>query len=152
MQMYDIEEIIKHRKPMRLVDKLLSFDEDSACVSIYINEESEFYQSDKLGVPSYIGIEYMAQAIAAQAGANELANGKSIRLGFLLGTRKYKPNVAHFPSGTKLLIKVEKLLIDAAGLSVFDCNIVAENQQEIVLAQAKINVYQPEDSTEYVSK
>jgi predicted hotdog family 3-hydroxylacyl-ACP dehydratase len=150
--MYDIEEIIKHRKPMRLVDKLICFDEDSACVSADINEDSEFYQSDKLGVPSYIGIEYMAQSIAAQAGANELANDKGIRLGFLLGTRKYKPNVAYFPRGTRLLIKAEKLLVDAAGLSVFDCTIVAEDQPEILLAQAKINVYQPEDSTEYVSK
>lgn len=152
MHMYDIEEVIKHRKPMRLVDKLVSFDEERVCVSVSINEDSEFYHADQLGVPSYIGIEYMAQSIAAQAGANELTNGKSIRLGFLLGTRKYKPNTTYFSRGTTLLIKAEKLLIDAAGLSVFDCTIVAEDQQEIILAQAKINVYQPEDSTEYVSK
>lgn len=150
--MYDIEEVIKHRKPMRLVDKLVSFDECRVCVSVRIDEKSEFYQSDKLGVPSYVGIEYMAQSIAAQAGANDLANGKSIRLGFLLGTRKYKPNTAYFSRETTLLIEAEKLLIDAAGLSVFNCTIVAEEQPKILLAQAKINVYQPEDSTEYVSK
>ncbi len=150
--MYDIEDIIKHRKPMRLVDNLISFGKDNACVSVCINEGSEFYQVEQQGVPSYIGIEYMAQAIAAQAGANELANGKDIRLGFLLGTRKYKPNSAFFTRGITLHITVKRLLVDAAGLSVFDCSIVDEAQPEIVLAKAKINVYQPEDSTEYVSK
>ncbi len=150
--MYDIEDIIKHRKPMRLVDKLISFDEDKACVSVAINENCEFYQAEKKGVPSYIGIEYMAQAIAAHAGAKELENGNDIRLGFLLGSRKYKPSTAYFTNGVTLLVYVEKLLVDAAGLSVFDCEIVAKSQPEIVLAKAKVNVYQPEDSTEYVGK
>ncbi|WP_404851480.1 3-hydroxylacyl-ACP dehydratase [Colwellia sp. RSH04] len=150
--MYNIEEVIKHRKPMRLVDELISFDEENACVSVTIDENSEFYQVERQGVPSYIGIEYMAQAIAAQAGANELANGKNIRLGFLLGTRKYKPSINYFDLDTTLHITVKRLLIDAAGLSVFDCSIVDKAQPEIMLAKAKVNVYQPEDSTEYVSK
>ena len=150
--MYDIEDVIKHRKPMRLVDELVSFDESSACVLVNITENSEFYQTEQQGVPSYIGIEYMAQSIAAQAGAIELTNGKSIRLGFLLGSRKYKPNVAYFQRGVRLQVKVVKLLVDAAGLSVFDCTIVAEEQQEVILAQAKINVYQPEDSAAYLQE
>ena len=149
--MYDIEQVIKHRKPMRLVDELISFDEDSACVLVKINEESEFYQAERRGVPSYIGIEYMAQCIAAQAGANELACGGDIRLGFLLGTRKYKPNCAFFTCGETLQVTATLLMADAAGLSVFDCKIVAKNQQEIILAQAKINVYQPDNAADYVS-
>ena len=149
--MYDIEEVIKHRKPKRLVDELISFDEDSACVLVNVNEESEFYQAERRGVPSYIGIEYMAQCIAAQAGANELASGGDIRLGFLLGTRKYKPNCTFFTCGETLQVTATRLLADAAGLSVFECTIVAKNQQEIILAQAKINVYQPDNAADYVS-
>ena len=150
--MYDIEEVIKHRKPMRLVDELVSFDENSACVLVNINEESEFYQAEQHGVPSYVGIEYMAQCIAAKAGANELGSGGALKLGFLLGTRKYKPNVAYFPSGETLQVRATRLIEDAAGLSVFDCTIVANNQVEKVLAQAKINVFQPENSAAYLKE
>ena len=150
--MYDIEKVIKHRKPMRLVDELVSFDENSACVLVNINEESEFYQAKQHGVPSYIGIEYMAQCIAAKAGANELASGGALKLGFLLGTRKYKPNIAFFPSGETLQVRATKLMEDAAGLSVFDCTIVANNQVETILAQAKINVFQPENSAAYLQE
>lgn len=149
--MYDIEEVIKHRKPMRLVDELISFDENSACVLVNIDDNSEFYHPEKQGVPSYIGIEYMAQCIAAKAGANELASGSDIKLGFLLGTRKYKPNVDFFLKNKPLLISATRLMEDAAGLSVFDCVIALKEQPEKILAQAKINVYQPENSTEYVS-
>ena len=104
------------------------------------------------GFPSYIGIEYMAQCIAAKAGANELASGGDIKLGFLLGSRKYKPNVAFFFNGETLQVKVTRLLEDAAGLSVFDCVIVAKNQEEVILAQAKINVFQPENSAAYLQE
>jgi len=150
--MYNIEEVIKHRKPMRLVDELISFDENSACVLVKINEACEFYQAERQGVPSYIGIEYMAQCIAAKAGANELASGGDIKMGFLLGTRKYKPNVAFFTHGKTLKVSATRLMEDAAGLSVFDCVIVAKDQEEVILAQAKINVFQPEDSATYLQE
>lgn len=150
--MYDIEDIIKHRKPMRLIDKLISFDENSACVLVNISEASEFYQAKLQGVPSYIGIEYMAQCIAAQAGANELAADGNIKLGFLLGTRKYKPNTVCFPNGKTLQVSVTRLMEDAAGLSVFDCSIVSNDQKATILAQAKINVFQPENSAAYLQQ
>lgn len=150
--MYDIEEVIKHRKPMRLVDQLVSFDDTSACVLVHTHENSEFYQAKQQGVPSYIGIEYMAQCIAAKAGANELASGGVLKLGFLLGTRKYKPTVAFFPCGETLRVTVTQLIEDSAGLSVFDCTIVLNNQVEKVLAQAKINVFQPENSEAYLQE
>ncbi|MEI6895094.1 MAG: 3-hydroxylacyl-ACP dehydratase [Colwellia sp.] len=154
--MYDIEEVIKHRKPMRLVDELLSFDESSASVLVHINTDSEFYQAEQQGVPSYIGIEYMAQCIAAKAGANELASGGALKLGFLLGTRKYTPNVTYFSCGDTLRVSATRLLEDATGLSVFECTIVldtqAGNQVDKVLAQAKINVFQPEDSATFLQK
>lgn len=150
--MYDIEEVIKHRKPMRLVDELISFDEDSACVSVTISNESEFYQAQQQGVPSYIGIEYMAQCIAAKAGANELASGGKLKLGFLLGTRKYQPNVAYFPCGKTLQVTATRLMEDTAGLSVFECVIVSSQQPEIILAQAKINVFQPENASAYLQE
>lgn len=148
--MYEIEQIIKHRKPMRLIDELHSFDEKSASVLVHVSSNCEFYDSEKQGVPSYIGIEYMAQCIAAKAGINELESGEQPKLGFLLGTRKYKPNVAYFSTGNTLIVKATQLLEDAEGLSVFECSIVTTCQADRVLAKAKINVFQPKDSQAYL--
>ena len=148
--MYNIEEVIKHRKPMRLVDELISFNESSACVLVNINEDSEFYQDAHQGVPSYLGNEYMAQCIAAQAGANELASGRELKLGFLLGTRRYKPMTTYFKRGITLKVTATRLMEDAAGLSVFDCEIADYNQENTILVQSKVNVFQPEDSAAYL--
>jgi predicted hotdog family 3-hydroxylacyl-ACP dehydratase len=61
-----------------------------------------------------------------------------IRLGFLLGTRRYYSNVAAFSVGVRLTIHVEKILQDD-NLGVFDCRI----QGDGVEVTAKLNVYQP---------
>jgi len=137
---------------MRLIDKLLAFDENSASVSVAINEHCEFFQTEQQGVPSYVGIEYMAQCIAANAGANEVASGNSIKLGFLLGTRKYQPSVSYFKCGEVLTITATRLMQDASGLSVFDCLIIENSEPNTVLAQAKVNVYQPVDAHAYLQE
>jgi predicted hotdog family 3-hydroxylacyl-ACP dehydratase len=148
--MYAIEAVIKHRKPMRLIDELLSFDSQSASVLVIIDENSEFYNSQQGGVPSYIGIEYMAQCIAAKAGANALALGETLKLGFLLGTRRYQSKIDYFSKEQPLKVTATQLMDITAGLSVFECKIVTYNSEEKCLAHAKINVFQPEDSTEYI--
>lgn len=150
--MYDIESILKHRKPMRLIDELLSFDATSASVLVSINEQSEFYRKESGGVPSYIGIEYMAQCIAAKAGANDLLHHKDVSLGFLLGTRKYHPSIPIFLLGQVLQITVSEVVEDHGGLSVFACSIVEASIPEIILAEAKINVFRPENPEAYLQR
>ena len=147
--MYDIESIIKHRKPMRLIDELIAFDDKSASVLVHITEQSEFYRAQHGGVPSYIGIEYMAQCIAAKAGANDLRDGNEVSLGVLLGTRKYQPVVSEFTLGQTLKVSVIEATEGQAELSVFSCHIVDITKPTIVLAEAKINVFRPNNSEAY---
>lgn len=142
--MYPIEQIVKHRKPMLLIDKLINFDEESARVSVAINENSLFYSEQIRGVPCHIGIEYMAQCVAAYAGANDCHNNIEIRIGFLLGSRKYNPKVEFFEVGQSLIVSAERIIKDDAGLSVFECTIY-NNEETQLLAEARINVYQPDD-------
>ena len=83
--LYDIERVVPHRGTLRLVDRLVAWDEDSVAVELRVPHEGPF--SDAEGVPAWVGVEYMAQAIAAWAGARALARGEPARPGFLLGTR-----------------------------------------------------------------
>lgn len=146
--MYPIEQVILHRSPMRLIDELLEFNEISAKVAVTIGPKSEFFSKSINGVPSYVGIEYMAQCIAAFAGANAVSKEGSVSLGFLLGTRKYKPKVKVFKLDQMLIVKAEELMCDSSGLSVFECKIIDGISKEI-LASANVNVFQPDDVNSY---
>ena len=72
MNNYDIKQVLPHQAPMILIDTLESYDVDSCRCTVGIKSASPFYDELKKGVPSYIGSEYMAQAIAAFAGAHAL--------------------------------------------------------------------------------
>lgn len=141
MNSYSIEQVLPHRQPMILIDRLCQYDEETAICSVKITESSLFYDPTKQAVPSYIGVEYMAQAIAAFAGADALDAGLEVEVGYLLGSRKYQPTTAWFALGSELNIHVSRLYEEESGLRVFQCQI-KHNDQELV--DAKINVFLPQ--------
>ena len=147
MTNYPIEQVVPHDAPMILIDSLLTHSEDEAQCGVTITEQSPFFSPAFNGVPSYIGVEYMAQSIAAYAGALANDENKPVKIGFLIGTRKYQTYQPCFKNGSKLTIEVKKLYQEESGLSVFECQIVA---CETLLCQAKINVFQPENPLEFI--
>ena len=61
---------------------------------------TEYTGADKtLDVPAVVGIEYMAQAIAAGAGPSARGKGEAARMGFLLGCRNLTIAVDSFQVG-----------------------------------------------------
>ena len=137
-----LEQILPHKPPMVLLDRLLVADNDSAMCEVSISPRSPFYDHQLAGIPAYVGIEYMAQTIAAYSGALSQREGSEPKVGFLLGSRKYKPSVAIYKQGQTLQISVRKLLEDSSGLSVFNCEIIDQDGME-TLVRAKLNVFQP---------
>lgn len=149
MNNFSIESVLPHAAPMILLDKLISFEEEFGICSHKITEDSLLYSERLQGVPSYVGIEYMAQSIAAYANANELQQGKSVEIGFLVSSRKYKCDRAVFSRGMTLIVHVTRLYRDESGLSAFDCSI---SENDIEIATARINVFQPEDPAKFLAE
>ncbi len=133
---YNIEELIPHNGRMVLLDKIITFDEHSLSAELTVRNDGLL--GDDKSVPAYAGIEYMAQAIAAYAGIQAKQAGEPIKIGFLLGTRRYTSNVGSFAVGTMLTIRVTKIIQDDK-LGVFDCKI----QGAGIEITASLNVYQP---------
>jgi len=102
--------------------------------------------ADADGIPAWIGLEYMAQAISAHAGMLEHLNGGKPKIGFLLGSRKYLCNTDYFAFGQTLLVKVYLEMMAANGLNVFNC----ELQGRGVEASAIVNVFQPDDAEKFL--
>ncbi|WP_259398638.1 hotdog family protein [Pseudoalteromonas sp. SR45-4] len=144
---YAIEQLLAHDAPMILIDTLTHYSAESARCQVTITPQSAFYNADIAGVPSYIGVEYMAQSIAAYAGALANDANESPKIGFLIGTRKYQTHQACFKVNSNLTIKVHKLYQEESGLSVFECQI---NHGDTLACEAKINVFQPENPLEFI--
>ncbi len=131
-----IEELLSHRGKMLLIDKVISFDEQSLSSQVIVRDDGLF--DNGVTVPAWLGMEYMAQTIGTYQGMMDKIAKRSIQLGFLLGTRRYNCKVSHFDVGTVLTIHVKRVIQDQ-GLGVFECQIVSSE----LLVEANINVYQP---------
>jgi len=136
-----VEELVPHAAPMILIDDVLECGEDMLKTRVLIHENSMFY-CDFKGVPSWAGVEYMAQTVAALAGVRAKKANKPIRVGFLVGARRYECAVPMFPLGQKLDIIVRDVFADN-GMGVFDCEIQSDQGEQ--LATARLNVYLPQD-------
>ncbi len=102
--------------------------------------------ADGDSVPAWVGIEYMAQAIAAWAGARHVRHGTALQPGFLLGSRRYTAHTGAFPLGQQLRVAVQCELLGDNGLGMFDCRI-HDARTDSLLAEARVSVYElPEGS------
>lgn len=133
-----VTEFVLHRKPMFLLDNLVSLALESATCEWLVCQDCEFMVPG-LGVPSYIGIEYMAQCMAVHAGACARALGSPPPQGFLLGTRQYQCEEPYFVVGRTYQVSCLKLIGNLEGMCSFECRIYSNNQ---VIAEARISVLQ----------
>jgi predicted hotdog family 3-hydroxylacyl-ACP dehydratase len=132
----DVAELIPHSGKMVLLDRIISCDNNSLSAELVVRDDG-LLDNDKT-VPAWVGIEYMAQAVAAYAGMMAKRVGEPIKLGFLLGTRRYSSNVAEFKVGSTLTVHVEKI-IQSDNLGAFESMIRGVG----VEINANLNVYQP---------
>lgn len=142
-----IENYVPHRGVMLLLDRLLQADAEAAVAQVTVPHDGLFLQD--AGMPAWVGVEYMAQTVAAWAGWRAVQAQQPVKLGFLLGTRKYQAHCSHFAAGAVLHVQVRCELMGENGLGMFDCQIHAPGQ-EPALAQARISVYEPEDGSAYI--
>lgn len=142
---YEILDIVPHSGDMSLLDSLVSYNDESLCAELTLANTSCF--ATESGVPAWVGIEYMAQAIAAHAGALARDRGDEVSIGLLVGTRKYACNKPLFPLGSILTVNVHREILGDNGLASYRCGITSED----IKATANINVFQPDDIEHYLS-
>jgi len=142
-----ISDFIPHRAPMILIDSITRHQPDSLITQTQISPQSAYFDETQQGVPNYVGIEYMAQSIAALAGVEAILQGQPIKVGFLLGSRKLQMHQHLFALGHTYHTHVTRLYQEESGLAVFDCQIFHQNT---LIAQANVNVFQPDDSQSYI--
>lgn len=129
---------VPHRGAMNLLDSVTHCDELSVIACVRVPAQGLFIGVD--GMPAWVGIEYMAQAVAAWSGARARAGGGSPRIGYLLGSRRYESTVGTFDIGAELQVFAECELIADNGLGMFACRITQAGR---VLASGRLSVFEP---------
>jgi predicted hotdog family 3-hydroxylacyl-ACP dehydratase len=138
---YRIEDIVPHAERMLLLEELVDYDAERVIVALTVRESAEFCVSGK-GVPAWVGVEYMAQAVAAFSGIEEVQQGNKPKIGLLLGTRRYQCSVPEFPIGARLEIVANLLLRDESNLVAFNCEIKMDS---VSVARADLKAVRPDD-------
>jgi predicted hotdog family 3-hydroxylacyl-ACP dehydratase len=140
-----ITDLVPHRGGMLLIDELLHDDLDQvrACVTV---RRDQLFVTDE-GMPAWVGVELMAQTVAAWGGMRRRDAGQQVQLGFLLGTRKYETRVPFFPIGQRVEISARLEMVSEAGLGVFISTIEVGGK---AVATASLNVFQPPNVEAYL--
>jgi predicted hotdog family 3-hydroxylacyl-ACP dehydratase len=135
-----IAEFVPHQRGMCLLDRILTVDDQSLRAEVVPRETDLF--ATAAGIPGWVGLEWMAQAVAAWAGVQEKSEGGNPLIGFLLGSRRYQCTRQMFVFGEPVLIDTVQDFCADNGLAAFHCQLLDTQQQ--VLASATLNVFQPD--------
>ena len=144
-----IAQLVPHAGQMVLLERVLAAGLDSLSAQLTIGPDTLF--CDAGGVGAWVGIEYMAQAIAAHAGYQAHLRGDAVKVGFLLGARRYQCSVAAFALGSVLEVHVQHVMQSDNGLAAFECRI-DDGADGTVLAHATITVFEPDNVNEFLQR
>ncbi|MBB1518150.1 ApeP family dehydratase [Aquipseudomonas guryensis] len=147
MSRWPIAELLPHAGNMILIDEVLRFGDDDVETRLSVRPGGLFNQADG-SLPAWVGIELMAQSVAAYAGCQARQAGLPVELGFLLGTRKYECNVECFPLGAELHIQATRTLQDDNGMGVFECRLSGPGIEVF----ARLNVFRPPQVASYLQE
>ena len=138
---FKMTEVLPHEGRMLLLDEMLDAGPEHVTCAVTIRSDTMFCDGVN-GVPSWVGLEYMAQTACTYSGIEEAREGKRPSIGLLLGSRRYKAEAPYFPIGTTLRVHAELLLRDESDLVAFACTIADGDR---VLAHGDVKAYRPKD-------
>lgn len=144
-----IEQLLPHRPPMILIDRLVEATEQEGTCEVTITPQSMFLEAS--GVPAFVGLEYMAQSVAAFGGYHSYLVNAPITVGLLMGTRRWETSCEFFELGQTLRIHVSHIW-GKHELMRFHCTITSEAASEPLLQQADLSVFKPRALQAYLEE
>jgi predicted hotdog family 3-hydroxylacyl-ACP dehydratase len=105
--MVDIESLIPHRKPIRIISEVLDLEDNAGSAAALVDERWPL--CDSRGVRSLVLIEAVAQTAAVVAGNKRRKEGKGGTKGWLVGIKSadFKKDV--IPLGTRITVFTRSL-------------------------------------------
>jgi predicted hotdog family 3-hydroxylacyl-ACP dehydratase len=140
-QLPPVEDVLPHRGNMLFIDRLIEFNNESL-IAEYSPKSDTWYADAEGNMPAWIGLELMAQAVAAHVGVLKRSEGKPQKNGVLVGTRRYSATAPIFTANIQLQIHATIFYQDISGIAAYDCNI---KNGDTLLAEATLKVFEPDN-------
>ena len=145
---YAFESVVPHTGPMVLLDRIDYWNDQELQASVTVRADAPF--ADERGIPAWVGMELMAQTIGAFGGCRSRLKGQPVKIGFLVGSRRYSCSHSYFPVSAQLQVQVKEIVHADNGLCVFECHLRGLGDYADISASANINVFQPEDPERFL--
>ena len=142
-----VSELVPHDGPMLLLGRVLEHCPEYTVCEVEVERSRLFVGADGR-VPVWVGVEYMAQCIAAHGGLVARALDDPVRPGLFLGTRRVQFSIDAFEAGDVLRVTARHLRGDL-GLASFACRL--ERGAELV-AEGNLSVYVVERMEDLVAE
>jgi predicted hotdog family 3-hydroxylacyl-ACP dehydratase len=133
-----LAELIPHADGMLLLDRVLTHDATHTVCATTADRSSLFANADG-SVPSWVGIEYMAQCAAVHGELTNRSRNEAPRPGLLLGSRRLELHRDVFAAGDSLEVTARHYMGES-GLVAFDSSIRSASSGE-VLVEGRVNLY-----------
>lgn len=146
MPIWSVDELVPHRGDMSWLDAVVSANHNEVVAEATVRADSFFVRDGNL--PIWVGVEFMAQAVAAWAGHRGRQQGRTARIGFLLGTRRLEVHRQAFRVGDCLRIEARCELMGDNGLGMFACRILVGGE---LAAEANLSVFEPPDEVAFLN-
>ncbi|MEC9281935.1 MAG: hypothetical protein VX642_04440 [Bdellovibrionota bacterium] len=140
MTFLNVKEYIPHEDPMVVIDRIVDMGSDFVECEVEIREDSFLCENGK--VPSYLGMEFIAQSIAAFSGkmGKDLGESKP-GIGFLIGIRRYRSSRESFNVGEVLKVRAEMVFIEES-LGNFKASISVSGEDVV---STSISTFKPSE-------
>jgi predicted hotdog family 3-hydroxylacyl-ACP dehydratase len=105
--MIDIESLIPHREPMKIITEVIELGDNTGIAAAVVNERWPL--CDGRVVRSLVLIEAIAQTSAIVEGHKRMLEGKSGAKGWLVGIKSAEFKTATIALGTRITVQVKSL-------------------------------------------
>jgi predicted hotdog family 3-hydroxylacyl-ACP dehydratase len=111
--------LLPHAPPILALEAILAADDASLLARARASRDSPFCEGER-GVPFWVALEFMGQAVAALEGLKARRVGRPPPVGYLLGTRRMAAGPGQMPADAELLVRVVEAGAGPDGLAAFD--------------------------------
>lgn len=141
-----VDDVLPHRGTMRLIEEITAVSDEAVTVCAKVDGNAWYADADG-AMPAWLGVELMAQAIAAHVGLMAMRAGGRARPGVLLGASRYEVAAPSFARDARLSIEAKELLKSEQGHGAYECTISIEDR---CVGQAVVKVFQPNDFQAFI--
>lgn len=134
-----IAPFVPQTQGMCLLERIVAVGDDSLSAEITPSADDIFALDD--GIPSWVALEWLAQAVAAWAGWHGARRGEPPAPGFLIGTRRFAVMQDRFAFGETLRVTVSLEFRADNGLGHFHGELYSSDGA--CLAKGSLTVFQP---------